>query len=368
MMATRRLTLLLAAGLCAGTVIAQPPAAPDIPPPRAGEAVDTVRAIQLLKRDAALPVLPWTEPDPAAIPAGDAGDAIRYGEALLARTSTLIGPNAPDPAKRFAGNNLNCVHCHAAGPSGLPGTKPYSLPLVNVVNEFPKLDIKAMKVITLETRIAGMIGKGPAGPIPADGPEMRAILAYLKWLGRAGKPDTHVAQTGLDEASMPDRAADTGRGERLYRAHCLACHQADGTGIKAPGYASGDGYSFPPIAGNDSYDDGGHMAMVPLLTRFLAVNMPYGSTKQSPRLTVDEAYDIAAYVTYNLPRKHNPGRTGSYPDAALRPGGFVIPDHFAGDDAAYRRARLGPFIDPPALLQSADARDGHCSGTPTCSQ
>lgn len=219
---------------------------------------------------------------PGCHPGRRRGDAIRYGEALLARTSTLIGPNAPDPAKRFAGNNLNCVHCHAAGPSGLPGTKPYSLPLVNVVNAFPKLDIKAMKVITLETRIAGMIGKGPAGPIPADGPEMRAILAYLKWLGRAGKPDTHVAQTGLDEAAMPDRAADTGRGERLYHAHCLACHQADGTGIKAPGYANGDGYSFPPIAGNDSYDDGGHMAMVPLLTRFLAVNMPYGSTKQSP--------------------------------------------------------------------------------------
>ncbi len=356
MKATRRLPLLLAAGLCAGTAIAQPPTAPGIPAPRAGEAVDTVRAMQLLKREAALPVRPWTEPDPAAIPAGDAGNAIRYGKALLTRTSTLIGPNAPDPARRFAGNNLNCVHCHAVGPSGLPGTKPYSLPLVNVVNEYPKLDIKSMKVITLEARIAGMIGKGPAGAIPADGPEMQAILAYLKWLGRGGKPGTRMAQTGLDEVAMPSRAADVGRGESLYRTHCLSCHQPDGTGIKAPDFASGGGYSFPPIAGNDSYDDGGHMAMVPLLTRFLAANMPYGSTKRSPRLTVDEAYDIAAYVTNNLPRRHNPGRTRSYPAEALRPGGFVIPEHFPGDDAAYQRARFGPFIDPPTLLQSADAR------------
>ena len=109
MMATLRSILLLAAGLCAGTADAQPPAAPDIPAPRAGEAVDTARAIQLREREAAQPVRPWTEPDPAAIPAGKAGDAIRYGQALLTRTSTLIGPNAPDPARRFAGNNLNCV-------------------------------------------------------------------------------------------------------------------------------------------------------------------------------------------------------------------------------------------------------------------
>ncbi|MHA6860799.1 c-type cytochrome [Ralstonia pseudosolanacearum] len=356
MTATLRSILLLAAGLCAGTAGAQPPAAPDIPAPRAGEAVDTARAIQLREREAAQPVRPWAEPDPAAIPTGKAGDAIRYGQALLTRTSSLIGPNAPDPARRFAGNNLNCVHCHAVGPSGLPGTKPYSLPLVNVVNEYPKLDIKSMKVISLETRIAGMVGKGPAGGIPADGPEMQAILAYLKWLGRAGRPDTRMAQTGLDEVAMPNRAADAGRGERLYREQCVACHQPDGTGIKAPDFAGGAGYAFPPIAGNDSYDDGGHMAMVPLLARFLAANMPYGSTRQSPRLTVDEAYDIAAYVTNNLPRKHNPGRVKSYPAEALRPGGFVIPEQFPGDDAAYQRARLGPFIDPPALRQSADTR------------
>ncbi|AQW32488.1 c-type cytochrome [Ralstonia syzygii subsp. celebesensis] len=360
MTTARRFTLPLVVGLCiglcAGTVIAQPPATLDIPAPRAGEAVDTARAMQLLKREAALPVLPWTAPDPATLPAGDAGNAIRYGKALLDQTSKLIGPNAPDPAKRFAGNNLNCVHCHAAGPSGLPGTKPYSMPLVNVVYEYPKLDVKSMKVITLQERVAGMIGKGPAGAIPADGPEMQAILAYLQWLGRSGKPDTRMAQTGLDDVAMPDRSANPGHGEQLYRAHCIACHQQDGTGIKTPDYARGGGYSFPPIAGNDSYDDGGHMAMVPLLTRFLHVNMPYGSSKPSPQLTVDEAYDIAAYVTHNLPRKHNPGRAKSYPAAALRPGGFVIPEQFPGDDAAYQRARLGPFIDPPALLQSAEAR------------
>ncbi|MGD7498463.1 c-type cytochrome, partial [Ralstonia pseudosolanacearum] len=79
MTATLRSILLLAAGLCAGTAGAQPPAAPDIPAPRAGEAVDTARAIQLREREAAQPVRPWAEPDPAAIPTGKAGDAIRYG-------------------------------------------------------------------------------------------------------------------------------------------------------------------------------------------------------------------------------------------------------------------------------------------------
>ncbi|WP_317920080.1 c-type cytochrome, partial [Cupriavidus sp. TA19] len=312
------------------------PAAADFSAPRAGEVADTARATQLLKRHAALPVRPWFVPDAATIPAGEAGNEIRRGKALLEQTARSIGPNAPDPGKRFAGNNLNCVQCHAAGPSGLPGTKPYALPLVNVAHEYPKLDVKSMKVITLQDRIAGMVGKGPVGGIPPDSAEMRAIVAYLKWLGSGGKPDTRMAKTGLYEAALPSRPANTKRGEQVYRAQCIACHQPDGTGVKQADFARGGGYSFPPIAGNDSYDDGGHMAMVPLMTRFLLLNMPYGASEQSRKLSLDDAYDVAAYVVNELPRKHNPGRVQSYPNENFRPGGFVIPEQFPGSP---RRAR-----------------------------
>ncbi|WP_084402675.1 c-type cytochrome [Cupriavidus sp. amp6] len=283
------------AAILSGAALLPGAAAADVPAPRAGEVADTARATELLKRQAALPRRPWSVPDPATIPTGEAGNEIRHGKTLLEQTARSIGPNATDPGKRFAGNNLNCVQCHA-GPSGLPGTKPYALPLVNVVHEYPKLDVKSMKVITLQDRIAGMVGKGPTGGIPTDSTEMRAIVAYLKWLGSGGKPDTRMGKTGLYEAVLPARSVNQQRGEQVYRAQCIACHQVDGKGVKHADFARGGGYSFPPIAGNDSFDDGGHISMVPLMTRFLLLNMPYGASEQNRKLSLEDAYDVAAYV------------------------------------------------------------------------
>lgn len=70
----------------------------------------------------------------------------------------------------------------------------------------------------------------------------------------------------------------------------------------------------------------------------------------------DPATIPAAYVVYELPRKHDPGRVRSYPNENFRPGGFVIPEQFPRNAAAYQRARLGPFADPPALAVSARMR------------
>ncbi|MNE54515.1 hypothetical protein D3C80_1492980 [compost metagenome] len=101
------------------------------------------------------------------------------------------------------------------------------------------------------------------------------------------------------------------------------------------------------MAGDDTYDDGGHMYMVPLLTRFIHANMPLGSSAAAPQLTVEEAYDIAAYINSELPRRHAPQRVGAYPDSAFRPAGFAIPEHFPNDPEGYRRARFGPFVEEP---------------------
>jgi cytochrome c len=88
------------------------------------------------------------------------------------------------------------------------------------------------------------------------------------------------------------------------------------------------------------------MVMVPLLTRFLRSNMPLGASADQPLLSVDDAYDIAAFVNTELPRKHSTTRPAPYPDPRFRAIGFAIPENFPGDDAAYRRARLGPFDAP----------------------
>lgn len=121
------------------------------------------------------------------------------------------------------------------------------------------------------------------------------------------------------------------------------CHAANGSGKPQADFAQGGGYIFPPVAGNDTYTDGGDMYMVPMLTRFIHANMPLGSSAAAPTLSVDEAFDIAAYINSALPRKHALKRTSLYPDPAFRPEGFAIPELFHGNEAAYRAARFGPY-------------------------
>ncbi len=52
-----------------------------------------------------------------------------------------------------------------------------------------------------------------------------------------------TAILGLSTAGYAaDKPASYKQGKKLYKAHCLACHQAKGQGI--PG-------AFPPLAGSD---------------------------------------------------------------------------------------------------------------------
>ena len=112
--------------------------AADVSPHRVGDSLDTPAAQALLERYANRPKQPWREPNEANIPAGPAGEQIREGIDLLRNTSRRVGKLAPDATKRMNWNSLNCVNCHQAGPSGLPGSKRFTLALVNAVNDYPK--------------------------------------------------------------------------------------------------------------------------------------------------------------------------------------------------------------------------------------
>lgn len=315
----------------------------DVSPLKPGDAVDTPTGASLSRRYENRPNQPWAMPDPSDIPNGPQGDLIRFGMTILTDTSRTIGPQAPDQTQRYSANNLNCVHCHEAGSSGLPGTKPFALPFVNLVNDYPKLDIKSMRIVSIEDRIRQMCGKG-AIPFTHDSRAMRAVVAYITWLDAKAKPGMRMEGTGLQTLAMPDRAADPHIGARLFEEKCAVCHTKTGAGVRRPDFDAGGGYQFPPIAGTDTYDDGGHMYMIPLLARFIHANMPFGATAATPVLSIDEAYDIAAYVDSALARRHSLVRPTLYPDPAFRPSGFVIPEMFQ-NEAAYEAARFGPYKD-----------------------
>lgn len=286
-------------------------------------------------------VQPWRPPDPNQIPMGDRGDAIRRGISLLTRTPEVVGPHAIDVDNRHAGNNLTCIHCHKNGPEGLPGTAKYMLPYVNVANDYPTLDPKSMTIVTLRKRILGMFGTGEA-PLSVDDPELDDIVAYFDWLAEGSNEGAAMEGTHLMHVDLPGRAADPERGKSVFFTRCIGCHMPDGIGMRSPAFKRGGGYVFPPIAGEDTWSDGGHMTLLGVLTPMVLGSMPQGATPGAPLLTVEQAYDVAAYVAETLPRAHDWNRDTHYPDPAFRPDSWA-PRELFSDETEWRRARFGPF-------------------------
>lgn len=302
-------------------------------------------AILWMKENDKRPIQAFTSPTEADIQEGEKGDRIRQAIDLLTRTSEFMGKNAVNPEKRFSANNLNCTHCHGKGDAGLPGTQEGSLPWVNVINDYPKFDPKSMRIISLEERIIGMYGRGAVQLTP-ETEEMQIIMEYMRWLNQKAKPGYAMEGTGIQHI-YHDQVANRDKGKALYETKCIACHGPEGLGIEHLDFAEGMGYVYPPVAGGDTYDDGGHVYMIPTLASMIYTNMPYGIAKPGkPDLTVEEAYDIAAYINHDLERRHNPNRTKSYPEPYFRPDAFVIPEHFDNDEANYLKAKFGPYEKP----------------------
>ena len=253
----------------------------------------------------------WTPPDIASVGDDPLGKLVKYGRTLVADTANQIGPTVADPARRFAGNNLNCQSCHLHA-----GTQPYAMPLVGIWGQFPQYRGREGDVVTLETRINGCMERSLNGrALALDGREMKAFLAYMKWLS-TGVPDgAKLIGAGTLSVKEPGRAADLRRGAKVYADSCAACHGDNGQGQRAD---RGAGYQFPPLWGPDSFNNGAGMDRLLTAAAFAQHNMPIGTTFDAPVLTDEDAYDVAAYVS-SQPRPEKPDLEKDYPDRLQKP-------------------------------------------------
>jgi len=229
----------------------------------------------------------------AATMAGDwIGDveAAHYGRRLVAETYAHIGPEVADLAMRFAGNNLACQNCHLDA-----GRKSHGLALVGVSAKYPK-PLPGGGSESLAERINGCMTRSMNGrPLPEDGREMAAFVAYLEQLtadaGSFGNPaEVPVPLTPLA------RAADRVRGERLYLAQCAGCHRADGRGMRNGQPGDALGYLHPPLWGPDSFNAAAGMHQTAIAAAFIHGDMPLGASGAAPVLPAADAWDIAAFI------------------------------------------------------------------------
>ena len=225
----------------------------------------------------------------SALPPGPDSDLIRYGEQLVSETARHIGKNATDPAKRYAGNDLACSHCHINS-----GLKPFGIPLVSTFATFPMMVDE--QVMSLAQRINGCMTRSMNGkPLPEDGREMEAMVAYLQFIGRRTPQGVRVAGMGLPPLRGPARAPDPVQGATVYASHCAKCHKDQGQG--EPLMAPGVGYEIPPLWGDDSFNSAAGMSRIETAAAFIHANMPIGASYREPILTQQQAWDVAAFMT-----------------------------------------------------------------------
>lgn len=224
----------------------------------------------------------WTAPDTADISHTAAGELVLYGRDLIARTAVYLGP-----AGKIAriSNGMNCQNCHLEA-----GTKFLGNNYAAAAANYPRFRERSGMIESLEKKINDCLIRSLNGTaLDSNSREMRAMIAYIKWVGKDIAKGHRPPGSGIQELPYLKRAADTLRGKMIFERECVQCHGRDGSGKYD---SSGINYLYPPLWGIHSYNTGAGIFRLTKLAGFVKANMPFGNAY----LSEEEAWDVAAYV------------------------------------------------------------------------
>jgi thiosulfate dehydrogenase len=273
------------------------------------------------------------------------------GRDLTVVTYAHLGPEIAEVGKRYAGNNLSCQSCHLDA-----GTKKFGLPFVGVFGDFPQYRSREGEVGTIEDRVNGCMTRSMNGrALPLDSPEMKAFVAYIKFVS-VGRPVGGKTE-GRGSGNIPEltRAADVEHGREVYAQTCAACHQADGQGVRKGVVGDAQGYQFPPLWGPDSFNDGAGMNRLISAANFVHSNMPLGSTFDAPALSPEDAWDVMAFVQ-SQPRPAKAGLDKDFPNRPQKPVDAGYGPYI--DGFSQEQHKLGPFQPIRDKIKTMKQSDG----------
>lgn len=227
--------------------------------------------------------------DAQSVPAGDVGDAIRYGRDLMLNTRKHL--------PQYTGANMDCAACHIEG-----GTKARGGSFAGTAASFPQWNKRAKRVIALQDRLAECFLYSMNGHPPAyNSREMVALTAYITYLSRGvklgTKPDPAVT---LASITLPH--PDPKAGASLYSQKCSVCHGGNGAGSA----------QIPPLWGAASFNDGAGMHRLRTMAGFIRYNMPATAPGS---LTDRQSFDIAAFVLTHQRPKFDRSKLVEFPAA-----------------------------------------------------
>lgn len=242
------------------------------------------------------------------ITTGSQRKMVAYGEDLVANTARYLGPHG---SVLQMSNGMNCQNCHLDA-----GTRPWANNFGAVYSTYPKLRARSGKVEDIYKRVNDCFERSLNGKsLDTTTYEMRSIYAYIKWLGQDVQKGKKPYGAGIPTVAYLDRAADPQKGKIVYTTICQSCHGQNGEGALS---ADGKTYTYPPLWGANSYNDGAGLYRLSRFVAFVKNNMPFNqATHADPKLTDEEAWDVAAFVNAQ-PRPHF-DQTKDWPDISKKP-------------------------------------------------
>jgi thiosulfate dehydrogenase len=245
------------------------------------------------------PTSTFALPDTNKIPAGKTGEEIKYGRDLFNRTAYYLGPKGK--VMQLCGNKMNCRNCHID-----VATRPYSNNLLETYLKYPQYRAREGLVLTIEDRINNCFERPMNGKqLPYDSREMRAMVAYVRWLCEGRTVSYSEDTMHLGKINLIDRAANIHNGSKIFVSRCCKCHGLDGQGRFSPDSAT---YIYPPLWGMQSYAQGSSMHRLITASRFVKWSMPFLEYQTDPQLSDEEVFDVVSFINCDSihPRPYRP--------------------------------------------------------------
>lgn len=272
----------------------------------------------------------WVAPDPALAQMDPEVKLIGYGRDLITHTQDYFGPEGLVRPNTI--NGLNCQSCHLDA-----GSKPFGNNYFAVQSTYPLMRARSGTLETIPKRVNDCFERSLNGQaLDSTGHEMKAIAAYIRWLGSGVPKGAKPKGTGLVEVPFLDRPADPAKGRVVYDAKCASCHGAGGQGLPIPNSAR----NYPPLWGDDSYNQAAGLFRLSRFAGYVKANMPFGASHDNPQLSDEEAWDLAAFVN-SQPRPKHPFLDKDWPNIAKKP--FDHPFGPFKDTFPEAQHKYGPF-------------------------
>jgi thiosulfate dehydrogenase len=238
------------------------------------------------KTESVIPGDVWTSPDTALISKDEKRDLIRYGKKLIANTAFYFGPGG---IIAHSSNGMNCQNCHLDA-----GAKPFGNNYSAVASTYPKFHERSGKTENIYKRVNDCFERSLNGKaLDTTSREMLAIEAYIKWLGKNVRKGEKPKGAGLTEIAYLDHPADPEKGRLVYVQKCQSCHANNGEGKLNSDHVT---YQYPPLWGEHSYNIGAGLYRLSRFAGYVKSNMPFGASFDSPQLSDEEAWNVAAFV------------------------------------------------------------------------